>query len=597
MPQHLARSQSFSRFVFLLLLLAWPGGLGAQVTMTLEEFNRLRQSALEPPPVEDPPPSPWALESADFAIEAGTGSARLRTTLALAVFAEGWQKVPLGNLGSITDLERPAGLEARIEGGQFPQLLVRGKGRFNVRLESVCPLEKDTAATRPTSVFSFSTPPAALLRGTLTAAPEVEEAVFAQGGLLTAAGPHKWSFLAGFDPGSVLVFNLYGRRVLPERALLPLRYEARVFTESTLSRTQLQVQAQVEATVAQGRLEELWLDLPKDLEVVAAEGGGLAGWKVEGGRLHVLPLAPVEESLRFVVRLRGKNTLAFASPLLALAGSRRTLQLVSAQLRGDGLLDLIEPGSARAATDNELAGLTVAPQSRVYALNDAARPPRFEAVWAEGTEVLAAQIDRLLVDVALGGSGRAAYQLWAEVRNRGTLSLELMLPPGFELIDADRDGEPVLPGKNRRGYFEVPLFAGEDKQVVHLRGLMPLTLPAGKLGDLSLPLPSLSAPAARVETRLLLPPQHSAELADRSRAQPVGSPPSLPARHQLRQDVLKSNVIAQQIWSSFAPQQQGAFFSRPDGFSQIEAGWSALSSAPAPILLHLTRKTEVAPWF
>jgi hypothetical protein len=587
-------------FLLAVLCLLLPTLAAAQVTMTLEEFQQLRSRGLEPLPTVSPPPAPWALESADFAIEAGAGSARLRTTLSLSVFAADWQKVPLGNLGSITDLQPTPGLEARIEGGQVPSLLVRGEGRFTLRIDSVRPLDKDATATRPTSIFQFSPPPAALLRGTLAAPAEVEEVTLAHGGMLTPAGPRKWSFLAGFEPGSALVFGLLGRQVIPERALLPLRYETRILTETVLSRTQLQVSAQVDLTVAQGRLEELWLDLPPGLEVVATEGGPLAGFKAEGGKLHVLPLAPVQDRLRFTVKLRGKSLsagAAFASPLLSPQGSRRTLQLVSAQLRGDGLLDLVEPGSARAATERDTADFVLAGQARVFALTDPSRPPRFEAVWAEGTEVLAAQIDRLLVDVAVGGSGRAAYQLWAEVRNRGTLSLEVMLPPGFELIAADRDGEMVLPGKSSRGGFEFPLFAGEETQVVHLSGLLPLALPAGKGGDLSLLLPALSAPAARVEARLLLPATYTAALADSSRYQQVGPPPGAPARLERRADLLKSNTIAQQIWSSFAPREQGGFFSLPQGFSLLQAGWSALSSSPAPMLVRLTRKAEVSPWF
>lgn len=579
------------------LLFFLPAALGAQVTLTLEEFHRLRARTLAPGPAESPPPAPWALESADFAIETGAGSARLRTTLEVGVFAEGWQKVPLGDLGSVTDIELPPGLEARIEGGAEPQLLLRGKGRFRVRLDSVRPLEKDLAATRPSSVFSFAPPPAALLRGTLATPAEVEEAALPQGGLLLPAGPQKWTFLASFVPGSRLSFSLFGRRVLPEKALLPLRYEARIFTDTTLSRTQLQVQAQVELTVAQGRLEELWLEIPAGLEVVAAEGGPLAGWKVEGGRLRVLPLQPVEERLAFGLRLRGKNATAFTSPLLLPQGSRRTLQLAAARLRGDGLLDLVDPGSARTATENEKEGLALAAEIPVYALADAGRPMRYEAVWAEGTEVLAAQIDRLLVDVAVGAGGRAAYQVWAEVRNRGTLSLELKMPAGFELIDADRDGEKVALGRSAGGGFEVPLFAGEETQVVHLRGLLPMELPAGKTGDLALALPALSAPAARVEARLLLPQQLSAELADGSRRQPIGPPPGVSGRLLKRDDALRSNAIAQQLGRSFAPQEAGGLFRRPEGFAQLEAGWSALSSAPAPMLVHLGRQEEVAPWF
>jgi len=579
-----------------LALVCLPATLLAQVTMSLEDYNQLRGRTQAGAVEEPPPPAPWALESADFDITTGQDSARLRTTLRLTLYAEGWQKLPLGNLGSITDLEPPQGLEARVESGSTPQLLLRGKGRFTVHIDSVRPLEKDATSTRPTSYFTFDPPPAALLRGTLSLPAEVEEAELKQGGVLAPLGNQKWFFLAGFEPSTPLTFKILGRRILPERALLPLKFDARVFTATTLTRTQLQVEAQIEVQVAQGRLEELWLELPPDLEVAGAEGGPLAGWKMEGGRLHISPLAPVEDSLRFSLKLRGKNTPAFAATLILPQGSRRTLHLAAAELRGDGLLDLVDPGSARASTDQERAWLG-ATKTLIYSIADAKRPPRFEAVWAEGTEVLAAQIDRLLVDVAVGSGGRAGYQLWAEVRNRGTLSLELVLPPGFELIAAERDGEPVLPGRQSSGTLEVPLYSGEEKQVVHVAGLLPLALPTGKSGDLSLLLPALSAPAARVEVRLLLPPQITATLADTTRSSAVQPPPQTAASGARRAEVLKNNVIAQQLWSGFAPQEAGDFFARPAGFSEVQAGWSALSSTPAPIALHLARKTESSPWF
>ena len=583
-------------WAFLLLLL--PAALPAQVTLTLEQFHQLRGRTLEPPPPLSPPPSPWALEAADFEVSVGKDSARLRTTLQLTLYSADWQKVPLGSLGSITDLDVPPGLEARVEaGGSFPQLLARGQGRHRIVIESVSPLQKDAAATRPTSYFTLSPPPAALLRGNLLVPAEIEEAQLGStGGLLTPNGPQKWLFMTGFEPSSSLTFLLLGRRVLAERALLPLRFDSRIFTESTLSRTQLQVDSRIEVQVAQGRLEELFVDLPAELEVVGIEGGPIAGYKAENGRLRILPLEPVEDSLRLLVKLRGKSSPGLTAPLLVPQGSRRTLQLVAAKLRGDGLLDLVDPGSARAATEGELQGLN-ATASPVYMLGDFQKPPRFEAVWAEGTEVLAAQVDRLLVDVALGAGGRAAYQLWCEVRNRGTLSLELVLPPGFELISARRDGEPVIPGRSSRGTFEVPLFSGEEKQIVHVAGLLPLGLPAAKSGDLSLLMPALSAPAARIEVRLLLPPRLIGSLADPTRAG-VAAPPPRPEQAGVRRaELLKSNTIAQQIWSGVAPQEMGAFFSKPSGFFELQAAWSALSSTPAPLLVHLGRTTETASWF
>ena len=160
--------------------------------------------------------------------------------------------------------------------------------------------------------------------------------------------------------------------------------------------------------------------------------GPLAGWNVEKGVLAT-PLAPVETSLALDLRFTGDPPQAFASPLLVPAGSRRTLFLTKAALQGDGLLTVTDPGLVRAAETvdcNALPDGLRKAAGRLFAVLDPAKPPRWEVEWAELPEVLAAQVDRLLVDVLVGSSGRAAYQVWAEVRNRGAQQLGIGRPPG-----------------------------------------------------------------------------------------------------------------------------------------------------------------------
>jgi hypothetical protein len=57
---------------------------------------------------------------------------------------------------------------------------------------------------------------------------------------------------------------------------------------------------------------------------------------------------------------------------------------------------------------------------------------------------LPAQVDRLLIDAVVGDDGRAAYQVWAEVRSSGAARLTVDVA-GAELIAARRGGTPTLP--------------------------------------------------------------------------------------------------------------------------------------------------------
>lgn len=574
---------------------------GQQVKMPLSDYDQLRARANPDQDADPPPPAPYAFESADLAISAGPESARIVQTLDLSLFAEGWQTIPLGEAGSFI-AAKFGDLEGRVNVDEKGWALqVRGRGRYRVTLESAVPVKRDETSTRPTWQIGLRLPPAAVVRGRVEAPATVEELEIEGAGLVRRDGGTGggWAFVAAPTPEPV-GFTLRGKRTLPERAQLPLRFETTAATAAILSRTRLQVYGSIEARVAQGRLSELRVPLPAGFEVVSVQGP-IAGWKVDAGRLIVTPLEPVESSLSVQVELSAPPSDELASPLLVPADSHRTLLLTKAALRGDGLLELTDPGAVRATSGTENAGLSDdvrgAPGALVAVL-DPARPPRWRAEWADRTQVLAAQVDRLLVDVVVGESGRAAYQVWAEVRNRGSQQLLMTPPPGFELVAGHRDGERVSPGAAGAA-LAVPLSSGEAAQVVHLAGLMPLELPKGK-GDLSLPLPALSAPAARVEVRLVLPGGRSYTLAEPSRSGPVQPPPGQAERAARRDAVVSANVIAKQVLDMpGAVVRAGAagFFPSPPGFFRIEAVWSALSATPGPLAVRVESEKEDSAWF
>ncbi|HEX3126594.1 MAG TPA: hypothetical protein VH394_04630 [Thermoanaerobaculia bacterium] len=580
------------------VLLIPPMLAGQQVKMPLSDYNQLRARANPDQDADPPPPAPYAFESADLAITAGPESARIVQTLDLSLFADGWQAIPLGEAGSFIEA-RFGDLEGRVNVDEKGWALqVRGRGRHRVTLESVVPVKRDETATRPTWQVGLRLPPAAVVRGRIEAPATVEEVEIEGAGLVRRDGS-AWAFVAAPTPEPV-GFTLRGRRTLPERAQLPLRFETTAATAAVLSRTRLQVYGSIEARVAQGRLSELKVPLPAGFEVVSVQGP-IAGWKVDAGRLVVTPLEPVETSLAVEVELSAPPSDELTSPLLVPADSHRTLLLTKAALRGDGLLELTDPGAVRATSETETTGISDdvrgAPGALVAVL-DPARPPRWRAEWADRTQVLAAQVDRLLVNVVVGESGRAAYQVWAEVRNRGSQQLVVTPPAGFELVAGHRDGERVSPGAAGAS-LAVPLSSGEAAQVVHLAGLMPLQVPKGK-GDFSLPLPALSAPAARVEVRLILPGGRSYTIADPSRSGTAQPPPGQAERAARRDAVVNANNIAKQVLDmpgAVIGTSAAGLFPEPPGFRRIDAVWSALSATPGPLAVRVESEKEDNAWF
>ncbi|HZF09715.1 MAG TPA: hypothetical protein VFE33_13070 [Thermoanaerobaculia bacterium] len=586
-----------------LSLLAAAPVRAQEVTLPLSRYEELRTRANPEATPLPLPPAPFALEVADLTITASPAAARVVERLTLTLYAPGWQTVPLGpqeSSGSFV-AARLGDLEGRVVVGKDgSSLVVRGSGRHQVELESVLPVSRDETATRPTWKIALRPPAAAVVRGHLAAPKEIEEVAVEGEGLARRLPEGGWEVVGA--PGAALDLTLRGRPILPERATLPLRFEATAATETVLSRTKLTVHGWIEARIAQGRLEQLVVPLPEGLAPVAVTGP-LAGWNVLSGKLVITPLAPAETSLAVELDLTGPPRDRFASPTLVPEGSASTRLYARAALAGDGLLDL-EPGAARIADEAEVARLPASfksAQGRLLAIPDPARPPRWAASWAEKTEVLAAQIDRLRVDVLVGESGRASYELWAEVRNRGAQQLTFTLPAGFELAAGARNGLEIATGvAGTPGTLAVPLTAGEGAQVVHLKGLVPLALPNGG-GDLAVPLPGLSAPAARVEMRLLLPGGRAYTLADETRAGAVAAPPSATAPNVPNASATGAtlNNLSQQVLAAGRPSGAAGAppLPTPFGFAEVQAVWSALSAAPAPLVLHVKSAKEKDSWF
>jgi hypothetical protein len=581
---------------------------GQQVTLPLTQYEQLRARANPAPDLPSDLPARFAFEGADFELAVGGESARVTQTLRFTLFDDKPQSLPLGEAGAFIAADF-GGLEGRVDisGGKGDewQLAVRGAGSHQVRLESVVALSRDETSTRPVWRLPLRFPTAGVVRGKMSVAQEVEEIVLeGNGSGWVGRKDGAWSFAV--VPGADVRFVLSGKATVPQRALLPLRFEATSATASTLTRTRLSVAGWISARVAQGQLKELRVPLPEGLTVVSARGP-IAPWKVDKGVLVLTPLEPVESALAVEIDLTSPPRDAFATPLLVPQGSARTLYLAKASIPADGLLQVADPGLARAPQSQETEGLPEgirAAGGRLFVVSDPAKPARWEAAWAEGTQVLASQIDRLLVDVAAGEGGRASYQLWAVVRNRGAQQLLFTLPPGFELVAARRDGVTIAAGTtgatgSTGGALAVPLLSQDAPQIVYLTGLLPLGLPRDD-GKIEIPLPQLSAPAAQIEVRAVLPPGRSYALADASRAGVVGAPPRATPRRA-------DNSLAQRVNSQQSaytgPGTDAAlgsptwFFDRPPGFAEIGASWSALSATPSPLALKVESQKERKEWF
>ncbi len=571
------------RTPWLIVLILWAQSAVAQeVTLPLERYDQLRELARPEPEPAPEPPAPVAFEEAVVRIavaESGAGatSARIIQDLTLTILGDGWQSLAVGDAGTFVDADFGTA-EGRLDAAsgssaaRGAKIVVRGAGRHRLRLTSVVPLILDETATRPTWRLQLVVPRAALVRGAVEPAPGITE-VEAEGAILGAAERDgRRTFVA--DPGAEVKLALHGATVVPERQSLPLAYEATSALALEVARARRRARSWLEVRVRQGALERLEARVPEGFEVIDVAGDAIAGWDVAGGRLVVTPLAAVTERLALAIELAAGAATELSSPVLVPDGAASVLAATKVHVAGDGLLHLVDAGSGRQPDPRQQAELPAAFRSApgmALVLPAAGSAARWQVTWADGTEVLAAQVDRLRVGVLAGDAGRAGYQLWAEVRNRGAQRLEIELPAGAELIDARRDGRRIEPGHSTSSAaWTVPLSTGDQRQVIYFSSLLPLALP-GAGGRLEVPLPILSAPAGRVEVSVYLPGGRRYELTDAGRAGAAGRLPK-PA-------------------SSEEP------FPRPPGFRQVVASWDALSTSPSPLEIRIMGDSDSRRWF
>jgi hypothetical protein len=563
-----------------------------EVVLPLDRFDKLRQEAAwQPTPTPTPrPPAPWALESAQLALTIGERSARVEQDLELTLYDRDWQDVALPSMGRLLEA-RLGKLEGRVSADSGWTLRVRGAGRHRVHLTSAIGVTHDENAARPIWSLSLPLPQAAVVRGTLSPPDDIVDVESVGDGILQheTKGP-RWSFVG--RPGGTLRINLLGRAVVKAEENVPPQLSVVSATLAEVFPVRIKARAWIEAEVLRGHLEELELRFPQGYEVATVHGDMLAGWRVEDDVLHLQSTEPTAASLSWEVVLDAPASDEIPSPVLVPAAAFRSLVAAAIKVEGDGVLQVVSSGSAHLADPRRISQL---PRGFLQAarapliLSDSASPPRWRILRPEQAEVLAAQVDRLAVDILLGTAGQAAYQLWAEVRSSGATGLSFQLPEGFVLSDAGLGRVAAVPGVSAAGLV-LPLRSTQEPQVVHLGGLLPLALPSDS-GRLVVPLPRLGAPVSQVVVRIVMPtgPVYTVE-GGKASAMPMDLPRPQTYRTQAG-PALSEAVVS--VARTYAP----VLFPVPPSHTVLNARWNALSPSPGPLIVEVKPRSARREWF
>ena len=585
-----------------------------QVALPLDRYESMREAAKVPEHEAPSPAAAIAFERASIEIAVHSDRAEVIQTLTLAVYADGWQTLPLTAIGSLVEADL-GGLEGRLDAKDGWTLHVLGRGRHLVRLTSAVPVTPDPKAAYASWHLNLALPSAAMVHGTLVVPPLIDRVEAANTVIIAAPDAEgRRRFVA--DGGVDLDLTLTGGSDAPTREALPLRFVARSGVSVNAGRTRRHAKVHVIADVRQGQLERLILPFSTDYEILSVESDHRVGWRLDDPapedqaagdratndshtpshpirRLVVTPAKPVRGTLGIRILMAAPPTAQFTAPLIAPAGADWIRYVVRVGANDDGILDVADRGDARPPEGDEqptlVAPLTEAP-GRPWIVPEAGRSPTWQLRWADDTTVLAAQVDRLLVEVLLGEDGRTLYRTWVETRNAGATELAVRLPDGATLIDAKRDGLAAIPGR-RGGELVLPLAAHERTQILQLDALTTLAVPDD--GRFDLPLPGLSAPASRVEVRVLVSSSRGVTLVNPLLASAVSAPATPHAR-------TISTSLARQLNAAVdlsTEALENGFLAPPLGWTALEATWNALVSNPQPLALEVRRLPARREWF
>jgi hypothetical protein len=515
-----------------------PGTPAAEVEVNLREYTRVRDAldAWRKKEAKNLGPA-VVLGAAEYTGRAREGSLELRMTLLVTLgHPERWKVVPL--VGDDVVLVRAAvgGVEIPVSRQYgYHVWVTRRVGELALTLDMLVPArgprgstEYDFVVSRtPVTRFSCRFPLPGL-------EPKLDAAVRSQvrtvgntTELDATLAPTTHIHLVGFrDLGEV-----EGRT-------------AKVYAESTsllsVGEVAIELFAVVRYTILYGGTKTFDIAIPKDVEVVSADGKGAFRFDLEesdtGTVLHGETAYPIRDNYEISLRLRRELDKAggeIAVPLPRCLAVEREHGWLGVEVTGK--LQLTEKEAQHVVAidvrqlPEEMLSSAVSPILKAYRYHEANAAVRLAATRLPEKEPSSASVDRVRAFSVVSADGKVLTDMRITLRNRLRHNLTLTLPPGGEVRSALLDGEPAKPSKNEQGGILLPLElsgGGAELEPFTVQVILATEIDAMSVaGWKELALPSVDLPVSSLAWSLFVPAKnlYSAPEGDIERQRLVGT--------------------------------------------------------------------------
>ncbi len=491
-----------------------PVPASGNVTLPLDEYNRLLELASKQPRKLDTPPVPYTLKRAELKFRVTNESVQGALQLQGEILHKGATKIPLTTGMAILDARQEGkSLPLELENGTHTAVIA-GPADFAVTLDAGLPLNIEAGRAS----FSLPAPSAGSVRLSL-AVPGDHTNVRISPGLITSrsSANGQTAIEATLVPGQVANIWWTTREIVAPAAPKEARFLSDVKTLVSVSEADIRIAALTDITVVQGEPAQFEIAVPAGYEVTGATGASVESSEFESGVLTLKIANPAQRSHQFLISME-KSISATKSdaPFLSFKDAQRETGEVLVEGAGTIELTAKEAGGLKRMdfkeTNAYLRSLARFPMQAAFRYHKQPNEqPALALEWTRfpDSSVLAAVAERAVVTTLVTTEGRSLTEVRLTIKNQAQPFLKVALPAGA-ILSAEVAGEKVKPVEGPDGN-RVPLlragFRPVDSYTVSYV-FMHSGAPFAKKGGSDLSLPKMDVPINLLQWEVFLPEQY-----------------------------------------------------------------------------------------
>ena len=485
------------------------------VTLTLDEYNKLVELAARPPKKLETAPLPYSIQHADLKLHVENDGVCGTVQLEGEIFRKGISKVPLTSGMTVLDAHQNGkSVPLEQENGTHMALLP-GPGEFSVALETGLPLRIEAGRAS----VHLPVPAAGSVQLSLVIPGEHTLANITPGLITNRKSENGHTTIeATLVPGQPANIWWATREVVAPVVPREVRFLADEKTLVSVSEAEMRVAVLADVNVVQGEPAQFQLETPAGYEITGVTGATLDSSEIQPGDLILKVNAPAQRNHQFLISMeRSIDGLKADAPFLSFKGAQRETGEVLVEGAGTMEITAKEAGGLKRMDVKEanpyLRSLAHYPPQAAFRYHrQPNETPALALEWVRFPDgsVVAAVAESAEVTTLVTSEGKSLTEVKLIVKNQAQPFLKVALPAGATILSADVAGERVKPVQGPDGN-RVPLlrtgFRPTSAYTVSFV-FMHSGAPFAKKGGAELILPNMDIPISLLSWEVFLPEQY-----------------------------------------------------------------------------------------